>query len=432
MKTGNLRHWVQLAIFLITPALSVSAEVRSGYWLLQEPTADSLTRVDFSELVSSAASPIHRDTTFDTGATDCFFRNGNIVAPRGVYYDSGMSVRCDSLIAGKEIRLTYNDRFFLDSMMKRLQLSMPPGAVLTDSVATLRQCRVFFVKTRENHNAVILRVGEYIGGINRTWYYWAYRPGGGAALFKQQLCGLPDPRQLKIGVDVFSGRPNPEFVIDDSATVAAITHAAFVAVNTLFDTTLQTVGILECPNSASYRGLSVSGGFKVDNQFSDYLPTFMICSGNITLHHAEPWLSAVAPLTAKDGNARLEKLVIGYGCDRNLTTTDQYGTLRFCDLIPDSLKPAPAQNGPVRRTTGDIRNTAAALSLRGKTVYISGARHIRSIDIFNLAGVRMHSFICSGRETVALPMPYGNGRCVLISLLFADGSRSRTHKVALR
>jgi len=363
----------------------VHGEVRSGFWTHVGPSADSIgSNVDFSVLTPFCQTEGGAQLC-SLKVTDCFFKNDTVFAPNGIYFDSSISADLQTqFIMGKTISRTGSEElFYLDSMMKKIALKAPQ-ATYGMWIYLRGGIGAFFVKTSENRFAFMIQTGMYIGGIDRIWYYWAYQPDSGLVLFKNRI--FQQPTALMITADAFSGRPNPIFRLTDSAAIAAITHQIYVSVDTFVNATAKRIDAAECPNGLGYRKLSVYGMIEPENPVSSYMPTIDICGGNITYFKVPPQTSSMPPLYFHDKNSSLEKLIIRIGCEKNLTTTDSYGAIKFCDLVPDSLKPGVSiMNKMVnfQRTIPAVRCRVRGHELHFQSVP-SGLSHI---ECFNLSGL---------------------------------------------
>ena len=325
----------EVATFLIFTAIAITtAEVRSGFWTEFQGSGDSMqTQVDFSALSPFCNTEGSIAEKCSCNVADCFFRYDSIIAPNGIYFDSSISAELLQFIERQNITRNLHYRFYLDSMMKKNVLQAPLGNY---SEAISAQSGAFFIKTIENHYAVMVKVGEYIGGINRIYYYWAYQPDGGTILSKERI--FEQPASLTIKVSCFSGRPDPSFTLTDSTAVAAITHAAYTAVNTLLDSTIISGDTGECPSILGYRKLTLTGMFSPAQPGDIPLHTIEVCRGRLC-YTTDPLTSMLPPQAFFiDRDARFEKLVIQLCCEQDLTSTDEVGTVRFCDVVPDSLK----------------------------------------------------------------------------------------------
>jgi hypothetical protein len=204
--------------------------------------------------------------------------------------------------------------------------------------------------------AVMVRLGQYIGALDRTWYYWAYQPDSSDALFKSNL--FDQPTSLQVAVDVFSGRPNPVFNLTDSAAIAIITHQIYCSINLLLDSTIKRSDTTACSGGLGYRKLTVQGMFMPETPYSSFMPYIEVCQGKIRNYRSTTSASSASFLYDKD--SRLEKLIIHVACKNNFSTTDSYGTTRLCDVVPDSLKPTT----PSRKSTIPEGNGKQAVQCR--------------------------------------------------------------------
>jgi len=355
----------------------VVSDVRSGFWTLVQPSSDSgAYSVDFSEFNNFQGKIVARD---------CYFTYDSLFAPYGVFYDSAAGDRIQSrYINGKTITLDREGLFYLDSMMKQFTLQAPQTGYSMSCPTRnvlLSKNGVYFIKTSENRYAALIKTGQYIGGIDRTSFYWAYQPDSGTKLYKNNLVQLPD--SLSITVDVFSGRPNPTFKLIDPSGIGEIVRQSYLSVNTLLDSTRKRTGTFLVNGHLGYRGLWASGMFGPAITI-DHAPTVDVYGGLITYYNVA-LISEIAPRLLYDKNSELEKLIIRVCCKNNLVSTDQYGAVRFCDLVPDSLKPVvPTIHEEIR--SGSLNAFIALKAMpKGVAYRVAQAGRIR-IELFDLKG----------------------------------------------
>ncbi len=418
-----VRVFVYITVLTLVFTSASPGEVRSGFWtLLYPPSTDSIrSHVDFSVLASFCRTE-GGSQKCSLAVTDCYFRNDTVFAPYGGYYDSSASANLQAqFIAGKAITSTDRDGlFYLDSMMKKIVLKSPQNGFRNFLPG---RSGVFFVKTSENRNAVMIKTGEYIGGINRIWYYWAYQPDSSDALFKNRLA-LSSTSAFSITANVFSGRTDPFFSLTDSAAIALITHAALAAMNPYLDATVQRNNTDSCPERLGYGKLTVYGNIEPENPMSSYMPNIEICAGKITYYKSPP-----APRRYfYDKDSRLEKLIIRIGCEKNLTATDSYGTVRFCDIVPDSLKTIASPGRTIAPETGGSR----AVTCRVKYYEIQFSRvppGEARVDCFSLSGKCVASIKREGIGDHALTFDvreYAVGNGAYILRLSHQGLKTRS------
>jgi hypothetical protein len=284
------------ALALLAVFTSSFAEVRSGFWVSIEPSKDTFyTRIDLSELApfcsrtggAGLCPQIKADADFSLGAT--------ISAPYGICHDSIISAAIQSrFITNKNIAMDREGLFYLDSMMKAYGLQAPQTGYATKIAGDKG---LYFIRTSENRAAVMIKSGEYIGGLNRIYYYWAYQSDTGNILYKNALYEIPN--MLDIEVDAFSGRPSVSFQLSNSEGKAQIMHAIYIGLNTYLDPSIKRNKEIPCSN-LGYRRLTVWGMFGSDDTPSTYAPTIQICSGSITYNKVPPFSSAMPPLYLND------------------------------------------------------------------------------------------------------------------------------------
>jgi hypothetical protein len=375
-----------VTLLSILASAPCGAETRSGFWVHLDPSAIiQNSRADFSELspFCSGSAPA---TQCSLKVADVDFEwNLSVKAPGGIEADSalGAAIQTDCL-SGKSITLDREGLFYLDSMMKKHGLTAPVSGYADSCPA--RQS-VYFLKTSENLFATLVKVGEYIGGIDREYYYWAYQPENDSILHKATL--YEQPESLSITVDAFSGRPNPMFTLKDSAGIAEIVRQIYLSVNTLLDSSIKRTVDLPCNQGLGYRLVSVTGMYGPDNPPNTYMPMLEICNSGITYYKASPFSSSVQPRFFQDPNRRLEKLIIRVCCRLGLVAVDSVGEVRFCDIIPDSLKD---ENELWQEVKAGRAGEAGLLRLsKGRIVFSVQKAGAYSLEVLDTRGRRVGS-----------------------------------------
>ena len=175
------RYSYIITVVITTAVAIASAEVVSGFWLHVSPSeAPGAYQADFNVLSSALCTSLLSTTsTCSVEVADCSFEYGRIHASKGMYLDSSISVQLRSLVEGKEVTPNRNVQFYLDSMLKKMELAAPETEYV-DSIPYWSDA--FFLKTSENYYAVMIRVYEYIGAYDRMGYYWAYQTDGSTKL----------------------------------------------------------------------------------------------------------------------------------------------------------------------------------------------------------------------------------------------------------
>jgi hypothetical protein len=413
------RKAVACFLCIVACTLLIHAETMSGFWINIDPSASSArTAADFSELSPfCSANEATFYCPFNGANVDFTIYLSSIRAPGGIQYDStlGAAIQAEYL-TGKQITHDREGLFYIDSMMKKRGLAAPASGYL-DSCT--KNKIVYFLKTKEGNFATMIKVGEYIGGINRVYYYWAYRPENDRSVFKTAL--FEQPESLNITVDAFSGRPNPTFTLKDSAAIAEIVHQIYVSVNTLLDSSVKRSGDLQCSQTLGYRKMTVSGMFDSgDVPSSSYKPTLEICNAGITYYKVSPNSSVMPPRQLYDPGRRLEKLIIRVCCRLSLTAAD--GT-QFCGLIPDSLKDvSEARPGRIsERREGAI---AFRRMSGNRIVYLVKQAGFIRVNLFDSRGRKIAPVICRyhfpGEHTLELGKNTIGGGVYLLDLCYGS------------
>lgn len=354
----------------------VIAGVTSGFWTLVQPTSDIRnSQIDFSELTPFCAA--------NGWASDCSlsvadgeFRLESIVSlGEGVQKDSSLGEYFKSLSTANITNPDRHTLFFMDSILKKLELTAPENGY-TDSVE--ERSNVIFLKTAEGNNAVLIKVGEYRGGLDRITYYWAYQSDGEKRLYKDVL--FDQPSSLAVRLSVFSGRPDPVFTLTDPDAIDRIVHEIYSSVNILLDSTVRSNDTAAYASQLGYRLLTVTGMFVPYEPGGNYLYTLDVYNGRIILT-----TDMMPPRQYfHDPDSRLEKLIISLCCSLNLQTSDEMGSIDFCDVVPDSLKSGVGiEESPGGRQQANSFNCICS----GKTLQVtmSKAGTLRA-NVFDLHG----------------------------------------------
>jgi hypothetical protein len=371
------RGFIVSLLIMVLSFIVINGEVRSGLWMHLQPSSDSSSSyIDFSERAWPCSAPLSTGKC-PLAAIDCSFKLDSISAPNGIYYDSTLSATILAQLPSDLISHRGGEAvFFIDSVIKKASLTVPQGDV--KPWISMQKSKVFFIKTKENRFAVMINCGTTATAIDRTLFYWAYQSDSSVTLFKNRLSD--QPASMTINVVAFSGRPDPYFRLTDSASIAAIMHQLNVSVNFFLDSTIKRTDTLSCSSALGYSRLSV-GAFPAENPVSSYAPTVDICGGKINYYKA----SSSSPLRYYDKNSRLERLIIRLCCEANLSDTDSYGTVRFCDIVPDSLKP-PVSNAQKEAKPG-IDKPTIRCRVKSHEIQLQFVPEGKShIDCFSLSG----------------------------------------------
>lgn len=377
---------VILRFFLLTVLLifqkNSNGEIRSGFWSRTVPSEiPGNSEVDLSELLPFCVNESTGEMTCSLIVADCRFTldNRGITAQNGILFDSTLDVKLQELVSEKLIKSDWMALFYLDSMMKKMELVAPENGYV-DSISV--QKNSFFIKTDENHYALMMKVNEYIGGLDHYVYYWAYNADSENELYKDELVTVTPDMSLTVGVDVFSGRENPEFVTGDSAAVVKLVHTMYLSVNSLLDETILYDDSVFCPSALGYRGLSISGRIVPYSPWDSYNYAFKLCQGRLGVVAAPG--TQIQPGYI-DINSRLEKEIIRVCCDLGLMSTSETDAVSFCEVIPDSLKTEVAFSGRRSSPHAAVQSRYRLSNDNGIHFWYNGGEAVR-IEAINLQG----------------------------------------------
>jgi hypothetical protein len=224
----SFRQKAFLLLFLSTVTTSIIAEVQSGLGILYQPTPQSC--VDFSELRDSCAS--------STASCACPQPDVGIT---GMELTSTFGIQADTVLGAAALQLyqqkgvMISNPGVLTQLFDSLLIQRYVFARVNGYAKSVKLGQgVYFIRTSEGDYAALVIFGQYIGGIDRYYYYWAYQNDGLRLLYKG---AGPRAKFDSVVVDphIFSGRMDPVFVIRDSANVAAV-RLKVDSLNTLFGT----------------------------------------------------------------------------------------------------------------------------------------------------------------------------------------------------
>ncbi|MBN1603298.1 MAG: hypothetical protein JW915_16945 [Chitinispirillaceae bacterium] len=415
---------------------ALHAELKTGMLLFMQPGGRTFVSVDFSKssgIIDNnyLSSSIMKDS-IPPDSVDMYITDGALVAPNGIV--SGGSSFYDSYISkNRTLRVDEECLFYLDSMAKKESLSfidVQQSGSLKDTVKLYRDDTVFIMKTREDDHVIMFKVYMYIGGIDRYGYYWIY-PGSGSRLYKNELISGPD--SLLVGVSIFSGRYDPVFKIKNRSIAGELLTKLYSNVNFQLNPDLKTAGLEGFEsNSLGLRKVSLYGF----GGGSDY-PRFEIVKGKVAFLRNQLVSSIYPPVIVNDSLGLIACMVFRCCVEQDLQTADQYGSIRFADLIPDSVRnnlsvcniqglwassttavvPALSQNKPV---------LCSVLTGGNSILLKTEAGMLRGV-ISNLAGTVLCRFNSrtEGNYSVRFPNRFGKQMLLLSATIQSPDGRIR-------
>lgn len=315
---------------------ALHAETKTGMLLFMQPTGRAVISVDFSENSGIMGSNYVLSTQKDSippDSVDMYITDGALVAPNGIV--SGGSPFYDLYISKNQtLRVDEECLFYLDSMAKKECLNLTDihqSGSFKDTAKLYREDTVLIVRTRENSHIIMFKVYMYIGGIDRYGYYWI-NPGSGSRLYKDELVSGPD--SLLVGVSIFSGRYDPVFKIKNRSLSGELLTKLYSSTNFKLNSDLETASLEGFEsNLLGLRKVSLYGF----GSGSEY-PRFEIVKGKVAFLRNPLVSSVYPPVIVKDSLGLIACTVFRCCVEQDLQTADQYGSIRFADLIPDSVR----------------------------------------------------------------------------------------------
>ena len=364
MKTGRNRN-----IFLLLLVCQVSswAAVRSGTGDAPDPPyqPDTAIRIDFSLMDDSCSSKIIRQCPCTEN--DLWIRGDSIRSAYGIEADSALGAL---------------------AIQRVMPISNPSAvgpvfASLFDSLCVVApvkgwrnsvhlQLGAFYVKTSEGGYGLLVIFGQYIGGIDRYYYYWAYQGNGMRWLYKS-IGPLSTSDSIAVIPFCFSGRSDPVFVLKDSADVA-IVHRAIDSVTSL----AASIG-------TAFTSYPSHGGFGVSYLMPALYPPVEAMKNSVAVMFS--WTN-VRSIPDPDGTfeALLISLLIREdpASIQGTDTIEAVPLLRALGQIPDAASPRSVGNTVMSGMQGSIRYLRQQ---RAVEVRLDRPRHV-SVAVFDCLGKR--------------------------------------------
>jgi hypothetical protein len=160
---------------------SLPGHYKSGFF--SREVGGKTVAMDFSNGITN--SPLDSDIVFTTNYGYSFTARQGLIS-LGIK-DSLLKIftvnGCGS--AFKDTSAICKDyKLKLDSIIGSLRIVSP--SVMPDTVMDMKVGQVCLIKTTENHFGILIKIGEYIGGIDHEHFYWGYQSDG-----NRVLCPVP-------------------------------------------------------------------------------------------------------------------------------------------------------------------------------------------------------------------------------------------------
>jgi len=254
-------------------------------------------------------------------AGDIIFKGDSIECNSGIQYDSTY----DSIFKLNQSFPQINNsdkKYLFDIIFKQHAITAPVDGYKT-SVPYGK--KLYFIRRHDSTFAAFVKIGDYIGGIDKAHYYLTSSSSKSPRLYKQHI--QPYLTSLQFYAHVFSGRPDPLFTFIDSSSVTQILEHIILSMYTNKDSVSAAEPVRPFL-PADFRGFSFSSLQRRCDPVSSWAGSVTNSYGYIRFNNEEG-ISRVITDTAQS----LERLIVSLGIKNDLTAQDSYGTTRFRDLF---------------------------------------------------------------------------------------------------
>jgi hypothetical protein len=281
----------------------------------------------------------------------------------------------------------------------------------------------YYVRTSEGRYASLIIFDQFIGGINKYYYYWSYQNDGSRALYKGSGPKAKNDSVI-INPHIFSGRMDPVFVIRDSVNVAAIKRKVDSISSVIYNQGIPVTG-----NVRKWPGMTVT-----------YFPPLYSSMLYFPLETGKDSIVQVVPNTPRaaiDKGNLFERFIVDILIKEDPVSVIGADTIEAAVLFKQ-FDPFNTGISPNRRTiefSPEVGNRIHVVPHgRVLELLLDSPRHV-SITMFDGQGRRLamahEGMIKAGRLRVALPRPDGASRVALIRVSM-DGRTSIVRTVGIR
>lgn len=256
---------------------------------------------------------------------DLHFRYDSISSDYGITCDDEQANR---IIKALPLDISYEQApLYMDFLFRNNAIMAPENGYATSVPAGKK---VYFIKSVDGNYGAIVKFDEYMGDIERYYYYLVIAENS-RKLHKDEV--LTIPAELKFTVDIFSGRPNPVFTLKDKANIRELIYSLYSATDYTGDKSLLINESVSHGNNLGFRSFVFDNPLNVCSILSHRL-LYSIGNGIINIQDAgtpeRKWISLM------DRDTMLQKRIIKLAFTENPSYKDSVGTLCFRDLFSDT------------------------------------------------------------------------------------------------
>lgn len=317
---GQLRYMVTITaftLFLCHLAQAQEDSVESGLFTLQIPAVGQYVA---SHNVGKPCPVMYPSSI----AGEIIFKGDSIECNSGIQYDTSYDSFFKLNQHFPQI-INIDKKYLFDIIFKKYAITAPADGYKT-SVPYGK--KLYFIRRSDSTFAAFVKIGDYIGGIDKSHYYLTSSSSKSPVLHKRHI--QPYLTSLQFYAHVFSGRRDPLFVFTDSSSVNQLLENIILSMYTNKDSASSKEPV-QSFLPPDYRGFSFSTLQRRCDQVSSWAGSVTISNGYIRFNNEEG-ISRVITDTAQS----LERLIVSLGIKDDLTAQDEYGTIRFKDLFETS------------------------------------------------------------------------------------------------
>jgi hypothetical protein len=213
--------FLRLLTILFTATMSLHASVHTGIGMASSPPyQDTATHIDFSAMQDSCTL---KPGLCPWPIQDIWIKGNTLYSLYGIVPDTLLGQAAVKLFQEKGVMISNPGVItsLYDSLFNTQCVVAPTRGWMKSARI---QCGAYYMKTSEGQYASLVIFDQYIGGIDRYYFYWAYQDNGFRWLYKG-AGSISMWDSVIVRPHIFSGRPDPVFVICDSVNVQSIRQA---------------------------------------------------------------------------------------------------------------------------------------------------------------------------------------------------------------
>jgi len=301
----------------------------SGFPQSVDPVSSLFTIEYYDQTVgvSLSADSFQCLKTYDNQSVsnDLTFGLDSIYCPSGITFSEELEQKLNFAKVYSTSVYDPQVRYYFDNILSKNSIKAPETGYNTTAPVNKK---VYFIKAPDGRYGALLKIGEYIGDIDRHHFYQVM--SNDTRLYKYNLYEVPSYVDFT-AMYMLSGRNDPVFRISDPIALNRLFLFIYTATNYLEDPTV----IIENPEPIQTRlGTPV---FMINHNFNDCASAEKKCFLSVGYGRIELKYSSHKK-TFIDKSNQLEKMIHDIGRGANLISEDAHGQISFKALFPDTNK----------------------------------------------------------------------------------------------